>query len=155
MMSLGALAALLGVGLIGSWLDVTQRRLPNWLCGLALVTGLAAALAMGGATAVGWHGLHALVVLLLGMTLFALGFFGAGDAKYYTALAAWFPIEDGLRLFIAISMAGLLLLIVSVAIRLLTGRKLQSNDKQEGLPYGVAIASGAFLLAIQNYFVLG
>ncbi|MFM5948353.1 MAG: prepilin peptidase [Novosphingobium sp.] len=153
MMALAGLAALLGLGGIGSWLDLTQRRLPNWLSGLALLAGLLAAIALGGAAAAGWHALHAAAALIVGMGLYALGVIGAGDAKYYAALAAWFPVAEGLRLFVAVSMSGLVLLIVSVSIRLISGKKLLSGgaEGQEGLPYGVAIAGGAALLAIQGY----
>jgi prepilin peptidase CpaA len=147
------LGALLGLGAIGSWLDIRQRRLPNWLSGLALLAGLITTVALGGPAAVGWHLLHAVVALVLGMGLYAVGVIGAGDAKYYAAMAAWFPFQEGLRLFVAVSMSGLVLLIVSVSIRLISGRKLLSGGAkdQEGLPYGVAIAGGAALLAIQGY----
>lgn len=151
------LAVLSGLGLTGSWLDITQRRLPNWLSGFALLLGLIAAFASGGLPELGWHGLHAVVALAVGMGLYALGVFGAGDAKFYAGLAAWFPFQEGLRLFVAVTMAGLILLVVSLVLRRLRGKKLLSRgaDAGPGLPYGVAIAGGAFLLALQTLLAPG
>ena len=155
MNALPGLLALLVLGAIGSWLDITQRRLPNWLSGIALLLGLIGAAALGGAAAGGWHALHAGAGLVVGMGLYAIGAIGAGDAKYYAGMAAWFPFEEGLRLFVAVSMSGLVLLIVSVSIRLVSGRKVLAGrgEGQEGLPYGVAIAGGAALLALQTYLI--
>ena len=81
---------------IGAYTDVTARRLPNWLSLALLVTGLAFAATQGGWSAVGWHGAHAGIALLVGMALFATGGIGGGDAKFYTGLAAWFALTDGM-----------------------------------------------------------
>jgi len=149
MMPIWAVSGLAVAGLVGSWFDFTQRRLPNWLCLVALLAGLGVAFAIGGLTALGWHGLHALVALLVGMGLFALRVIGGGDTKFYAALAAWFPFSVGLELFVSVALAGAVLTILFITARKLRGRPAFPKDPtlQERLPYGLAIASGAVFLA--------
>jgi prepilin peptidase CpaA len=150
MMPVWGLIGLAAIGLVGSWLDATQRRLPNWLSALGLLAGLAVSFATGGLDAVGSHGLHALVALLGGMALFALGVIGGGDAKFYAGLAAWFPLSLGLNLFVAVAMAGAGLLLIWAAIRKLRGQAVFTRNAgpNDGLPYGVAVSAGAMLVAV-------
>ncbi len=150
MIPVWGLIGLAGIGLVGSWLDATQRRLPNWLSALGLVAGLAAAFAVGGLDAAGSHGLHALVALLGGMALFALGVIGGGDAKFYAGLAAWFPLSLGLNLFVAVAMAGAGLLVCWAIVRKVRGQAVFTRNAGpgDGLPYGIAVAAGAMLVAL-------
>lgn len=142
-------AALVGVAAVGSWTDVTQRRIPNWLCGINLAVGLAYAWFANGGTDGGWPPagfavLHAIIALLLTMALFAVGAIGAGDAKFYTSMAAWLPISQGITLLVAVAVAGLALLIVFALTRLRgrASRKPSANSHFDKLPYGVAIGVG-------------
>lgn len=142
-------AALIGVVMIAAWTDIRLRRIPNWLCAINLPLGLAyAGLAYGGDGG-GWSGvglasLHALTALLVTMGLFALGVIGAGDAKFYTSMAAWLPLDQGLRLLLGVSLAGLLLVIVFLATRKQrrAQRALGADSAFDKLPYGVAIGLG-------------
>ena len=144
-LDLAAFVTLAGLAGLGAWLDLRHRLLPNWLCGLTLAAGLGFALAQGGWPAVASGGGHSLLALLAGMGLFALGAIGGGDAKFYSAISAWFVIGDGFRLLFSVSLAGLLL-----ALLFWRGRKLarpSGSDAGSGfhhmVPYGVAIAAGA------------
>jgi prepilin peptidase CpaA len=150
MMPVWGLIGLAVIGLVGSWLDATQRRLPNWLSALGLVAGLALAFATGGLDSVGSHGLHALVALLGGMALFAMGVIGGGDAKFYAGMAAWFPLSLGLNLFVAVAMAGAGLLLCWAIIRKIKGKAVftRNSGPADGLPYGVAVAAGTMLVAL-------
>lgn len=150
MMPVWGLIGLAGIGLVGSWLDATQRRLPNWLSALGLLTGLVMAFATGGLDAIGSHGLHALVALLGGMALFAMGVIGGGDAKFYAGLAAWFPLSLALNLFVAVAMAGAGLLLCWAVARKLKRQAVftRNGGPIDGLPYGVAVAAGAMLVAL-------
>lgn len=144
------LAGLAAICLAACWLDVTKRRLPNWLSVLALLTGLGLAGFSGGLSALGWHGLHAVVALVGGMALFAIGAIGGGDAKFYAGIASWFPFALGLRLFVAVAVAGALVLLAWIVWRKLKHLPILVRNREpgEGLPYGVAIAGGAILLAL-------
>src|SRR5687768_10415697 len=86
-------AILLMIAATGMWLDVRHRRLPNWLCAVTLLAGIAVA-AISSASIVQGQILHAAIALVVGIALFAMGWIGGGDAKYYAALAGWFPLSD-------------------------------------------------------------
>ena len=133
---------------IGAYTDVTARRLPNWLSLILLVTGLALAATQGGWSAVGWHSAHAGIALLVGMALFATGGIGGGDAKFYTGLAAWFALADGLDLLLWVSIAGIVLIIGWIVLKrtVMSGRAKPEGDFAK-FPYGLAIALGGIIAA--------
>lgn len=139
------LAVLIGLCAVAAWLDLTQRRIPNWLCGLTAVAGLVAAAWLDGFGGLGSHALHMIVALLGGMALFALGGFGGGDAKFYAGVAAWFGFGEGLRLLLCVALSGLLLLIVWFVYRRIRGIPVRraKDGPWDGLPYGIAIGGGA------------
>lgn len=145
--SLLSIGLLTGLGLAACWFDVVQRRLPNWLSLLTFSVGIGVALVTSGTAALPWNLVHALIALIVGMGLFALRAVGGGDAKYYAANAAWFGIDVALRLLVAVSMAGLVVLLIWAVWRRARGEKIfaKSPDERNKLPYGVAIAIGAVL----------
>lgn len=138
------LAALALTGLYAAWSDLRHRRLPNWLCLLVATAGLAQLLALSGAGGAGSALLHGALALAVGAALFTLGGLGGGDAKYYAAVACWFPLASALQLLMAVSLAGLVL-----ALGWLTMQRLQhrpadrANSDFALVPFGVAIAAGA------------
>lgn len=139
-------APLVLLGLTASWLDWRHRRIPNWLCGILALLGLAFAAWFGGGDAIAKHAIHAFAALIVGMVLFRFGVFGGGDAKFYAAVAAWFPLALWAKLLIHVSLAGLGLLTVWFIARRLMGKKIRpkSPTKYDALPYGIAIALGSF-----------
>lgn len=144
------LPALIALCVAAAWLDLTQRRIPNWLCGLTAFAGLTLATVLDGFSGLGSHALHTAVALLGGMALFALGGFGGGDAKFYAGVAAWFGLGDGVRLLLCVALGGLLLLIVWFGYRRIKGLPVRrTNDGPwDGLPYGVAIGVGAITAVV-------
>ena len=138
---------LIVLGLMASWLDLRHRRIPNWLCGTLALAGLAFAGLFGGGATLLQHAIHSFAALLVGMVLFRFGVFGGGDAKFYAAVAAWFPLALGGRLALYVGLAGLGLLVVWFVSRRLMGKKLRPTNPTiyDELPYGIAIALGAFV----------
>lgn len=137
-------AAILAVA--GAYLDIRHSRLPNWLCA-ALALAAVAGLALSGAGVLPWAILHAMIALVVGMLLFALGAIGGGDAKFYAAAALSIPASSfggPLTMLGWTSAAGLILLIGMAIGRRMLGRP-GSFMKGWQVPYGVAIAAG-FLL---------
>ena len=140
-------AALSALVATAAWTDISSRRIPNWLCAVTLVLGL---LSVG--VAQGWHGAglaaaHFGAALVVTMALFALHAIGAGDSKYYAAIAAWLPINQGLILLLAVSAAGFGLLLVFLATRV-RGRARRAAEGPRNfdkLPYGVAIGVGGII----------
>jgi prepilin peptidase CpaA len=142
-----ALLALLAVLVAyASWTDVRQRRIPNWVSAVTLVAGLAAVFAVGGLEQMGWSAAHFAVALVAGMILTAFRWIGAGDAKFYAAIAAWLPIQLGLWLVVSVALAGLLLLVgFSMKRRGRIARTSAEQSDFDKLPYGIAIGLGGLL----------
>lgn len=139
------LAALAVICAAAAWLDLTQRRIPNSLCGVTALAGLAFAAATGGWAGLGSHAAHMVIALMGGMALFALGGFGGGDAKFYAGVAAWFGLAQALLLLLSVALSGLVLLIGWFLYRRAKGIPLRPSKQGpfDGLPYGIAIAGGA------------
>lgn len=147
---IAALTALAAVAAVASWTDVRQRRIPNWLCAVNFVLGLAFAAYASGWAGAGMAALHVAVALAVTMALFAGGIIGAGDAKFYASMAAWLPIQQGLLLLSAVALAGLVLLIVFWLTRI-RGRARRADAKDspfDKLPYGVAVGLGGLAAVI-------
>ena len=134
----------------GAWMDARSRTIPNLLNAGMAICGLAAVWLTMGASSAGLAAAHMALALILGMIVYALGMWGGGDAKFYAAVAAWFELTDAFRLILAISLAGLLLVIGWFVTKRF--RRSSEEIKQRGqLPYGVAIAAGAVAqMAIQT-----
>lgn len=148
-------AVLAAIGGAGAYLDIRTRRLPNWLCLIGLLAGAGFSLIAGGWTLAVMALLHALVALLVGMGMFAMRWIGGGDAKFYAAMAAWFPLQAGLGLLVTVSLTGLLLLIAWLPYRRRLMRAdggLAKDSDFRKLPYGVAIAGGAMVFYLMQTY---
>ena len=149
---LGALPLLLAAA--AGW-DVASFTIPNFLT-LALMAAFGAfALAAGlSAADIGWHVLAGFVGLFVGFTLFALGFIGGGDAKLFAAVLLWLGLQDLLPYALLASVFGGLLTVGLMILRrcplpALFSRQawiVKLHDARSGVPYGVALAAGAFFL---------
>ena len=86
-----------------------------------------------------------LLVLGIGLILYALIWIGAGDIKYAAVLSLTIPLNDLPWAYIMTAFAGGFL-----AIIYLVTRKLISNtsSSQEGIPYGIAISVGFYLIIL-------
>jgi prepilin peptidase CpaA len=144
------LAALAILCAAAAWLDLTQRRIPNWLCGVTAVAGFGLVVLTGTLGDLGSHAGHMIVALLIGMALFALGGFGGGDAKFYAGVAAWFGLGKALLLLLSVALSGLVLLVGWFVYRRVRGIPVRRtrNGPFDGLPYGMAIASGALVAMV-------
>ena len=146
------LAVLTGLAGTGAWLDWRDRRLPNWLCAVTLLAGLTVTALTAGAVVLPGHVLHAGLALLAGMALFAPGLIGGGDAKFYAAVAVWFPLGDGFRLLFAAALAGLVLILALWGLvwrrQRIAGGLTPASPQPRTVPFGVAIAAGALALQI-------
>lgn len=141
-------AGLLIIGLAACWLDIRYRKLPNWLCAIAALSGLVLANIEGAsALMVGSHALHMIAALVVGMALFGLGIIGGGDAKFYAGVAAWFALGAGVRLLMCVSLTGLALFVAWFIWRRVTGKPVRRKaaDDSDKFPYGAAIAVGAWV----------
>lgn len=126
---------------VGAVMDLRLRRIPNWVGVALLVTGLGFAAYTSGWSEIGSHALHALAALVVGMAIYAIKFWGGGDAKFYSGIAAWFALAEAIRLLVLVALCGALL-----AVAWWIRAKIRFSSDAQGpltLPYGIAIAGGA------------
>lgn len=138
------LAAILLVAAGGAAWDIRKRQIPNWLCLCLAVVAAAYSLAHFGWTGLGWATLHAMIALMAGMGLFALGAIGGGDAKFYAGGAFSLQLAQALPMLAITVGSGLIVLLVMAAGRRFIARTGYSvaELRTMQLPYGVAIAVG-------------
>ena len=160
-----ALLVMLGLSVSS---DLKERRIPNRVTGFGLLAGLViGAFLEGGLPVEALSG--AALALLLGFVIFALGGFGAGDAKLFAAVGA-FVGPGGLFSVLAYAAltGGVLAMIYSIRRGAILGhvanlknlilhwitmaraghRTSLNRPESESIPYGVAIAAGAVLALI-------
>ena len=147
-----ALPALLAAA--AGW-DLASFTIPNFLpaalLGAFVVFILAAHLS---APMIGAHLLAGFLGLAVGFTLFALGYIGGGDAKLFAAVVLWLGFSDLMDYTLLASIAGGALTLGILALRRLPlpafltsqGWIMRLHDEKAGIPYGVALAAGAFVL---------
>lgn len=143
------IVALAAGALWASYTDIRHRRLSNLLALILLIAGLLFAAVTGGMITFTYHLGHAAIALCGGLGLYALGWLGAGDAKYYAGTAAWFPLAMGAHLFVWVAMSGLIVVAGWFALRRMSGKNRPKGvvTDADRVPYGVAIALGGVGLA--------
>ncbi|MGA7676027.1 MAG: prepilin peptidase [Rhizomicrobium sp.] len=147
------------LALAAGW-DLASYTIPNGLQ-LALIAAFVVFVLITGMTpsVAGGHLLAGFLGVSLGFTLFALGYIGGGDAKLFAAVALWLGLDRDLMSYMLVAslLGGALTLTLLVLRRvplptLLTGQSwlLRLHDDREGIPYGVALATAAFLILPQT-----
>ncbi len=145
------------LALAAGW-DIASFTIPNFLQ-IALIASFAAfILATGMApAAIGAHLLAGFLGLVVGFTLFALGYIGGGDAKLFACIALWLGFRNLPEYALTASIMGGVLTILIITLRrlplpasLMEERWiLKLHDARGAIPYGVALAAGAFLVLPQ------
>jgi prepilin peptidase CpaA len=141
-------ALLTGVFAWAAISDIRDRKIPNWtvLAVIALFVPWTflthapwlLALAAGG------------IALLVSFMLYAMGAFGAGDSKLFSAAALCAGLAHLAQMTVLTALAGGVIAAISLAARphramvMLTMRG--KGDYGKGVPYGVAIAIGAVVV---------
>jgi len=146
------------LALAAGW-DLASFTIPNWLQAALVAVFVVFALAAGiTPAAAGWHLLAGCLGLAFGFSLFALGYVGGGDAKLFACVALWLGFHDLAQYVLAASLAGGALTLTLLAVRhlplpaALTGQSwlLRLHDERAGIPYGAALAAGAFFILPQT-----
>lgn len=136
-----------------AWHDVSTMTIPNWVSIVLGVTFIPAALTAGlSLEQIGWHLLFGAIVLICCAVLFYLNVFGGGDAKVIAAASLWTGLAGSGPFVMGMAIAGGVLaglLIVLRRMKIQTTKPWLSRllAPDEGAPYAVAIAVGAFLAA--------
>ena len=141
--------------LIAAANDLYEFKIPNWIC-LALIGAFpVAAVFVGAPPIVTVQGLLlGAGALSIGFFLFAVKFFGGGDAKLFAATVPWIGLPGLLEFFVTTAMAGMVLAFVLIAFRgtpplpIYAQQQwlLRLHQRKHDLPYGVAIAIGGLVV---------
>ena len=163
------LVAVLPALLVGAaaW-DLMSFTIPNILpatmvvlffvfAALVLASGQGSGVGMT-LSGIGMHIAPALVALVAGMALFALGYVGGGDAKFYAAASLWLGWNSFFEYTLYASLLGGGLTLTLLALRKMPlpaalhgqGWLLRLVDKESGVPYGIALAVAALLMLPQS-----
>ena len=124
--------------------DIWKMKISNYFV-LALLVGAVAAAVLAGPEMDLWKNLAILVIgLAVGTGLFAAGIMGGGDVKLTVAAAVWFLWTDALIMLLAITLAGVVVIIFTVG-----ARAIGIGKKKRGrlISYGIAVAIGAIGMA--------
>ena len=135
--------------------DIASFTIPNFIpLTLVVLFACFAVAARLPLDAIGSHLLVGLIGLVAGFVLFSLRFIGGGDAKLFAATLIWLGLRDALEyaLIAALFGGGLTLAIISLRALPLPMFLVRHSwiarlhDQKAGIPYGVALASGAFAI---------
>ena len=130
--------------------DAARLRISNWTCALILVGAVVGIFVVGPEAGV-WQNFVVFGALLaVGTPLFAAGKMGGGDVKLLAVSGLWFDLEGGLLMLISVLLAGGVLALLILALRMASWSESARNRWQllkpgAGVPYGVAIAAGALI----------
>jgi len=135
--------------------DIMTMTIPNRLS-LALIAAFAVTAALLG---IGWseaamHVGAGLLVLVIGLGLFAAGWVGGGDVKLAAATSLWLGFGTLLEYFFVASLAGGALTIFILALRRYPLPSVAQgwtwldrlHNPANGVPYGVALAFGGLVV---------
>ncbi|MEL6857257.1 MAG: prepilin peptidase [Pseudomonadota bacterium] len=146
--------------LFAALIDIETLTIPNWLNGwLAFLFVPAAILVAPGWETVGWHLLVGAIAFVISVALFFLGAYGGGDAKFIPGVLLWVGPAGVAPFLVAMALAGGVLTILVVMSRGLMPRGVTPGfgvatfEDRKGVPYGVAIAVGAFYAAPASPFL--
>jgi prepilin peptidase CpaA len=104
--------------------------------------------------AIGGHALAGFAGLAIGFALFAFGLIGGGDAKLFAGITLWLGIGSLLEFAMLTSLCGGCLALALISLRKLPmpasfaghGWLMRLHDPKSGIPYGVALATGALVI---------
>lgn len=129
--------------------DATRFTIPNWpaIAMIALFPVAALLAGMGWAEA-GNHVLAGVLALVFAMALFAPGWIGGGDGKFFAAAALWFGWPGVIMLLVHTALVGGALVLVLLLLRIALPALGVSPEKLAGtalapkaqVPYAIAIA---------------
>lgn len=91
-----------------------------------------------------------LLVLGGGLIVYALIWIGAGDIKYAAVLSLTIPLNDLHWAFVMTAFAGGFLAVIYLVNNKLISKKLtrKTSNYQQGIPYGIAISVGFYLVIL-------
>lgn len=140
-----------GICLFAAIRDLATLTIPNWLnLSLALLFIPACLAVMPGWETVGWHVVAGIVAFIISVLLFMTGVFGGGDAKMIPGIILFVGPQGSADFVYAMALSGGVLALGVILARKMVpahaapGFAFETLQEQKGVPYGIAIALGAF-----------
>ncbi|MFN7054407.1 prepilin peptidase [Hyphomonas sp.] len=155
-------AAFLALCLLAAGHDIHRLIIPNWL-NLTIAGLFVPAAAVSGLPLeiIGGHLMAGALAFLIAFGLFAFRLFGGGDAKMIPAVVLWMGPAAALPFVFYMAIAGGVLALLVLTVRrampaeALPGFIQAPFREESGIPYGVAIAAGAFIAGSQSLLLSG
>jgi prepilin peptidase CpaA len=142
------------LALAAGW-DLASYTIPNRIQ-LAIIAAFTVFVLFADLTAgqLGSHLLAGFIGLVVGFTLFGLGYVGGGDAKLFACAALWLGLGNLLEYSLTASLFGGFLTLALLMLRqsplppiaLNQAWIVRLHDSRSGIPYGVALAIAALVL---------
>lgn len=143
------LVALLATALIAAAIeDAVRLRISNVTCGSVLLLCVLAMTIRGFPVDL-WRNVVVFgVVLAVGTLGFSARLLGGGDVKLFAAVALWTNFSAAIWLAAAVFLSGGALAVLFILIRPMRRRTSKPSGRygSYGIPYGMAIVAGAFLI---------
>ena len=136
-------------------MDLFTMKIPNAISLLLVLAFFPMALFAGfDPWSIAVHLAAGVLMLVVGVLLFIAGWFGGGDAKLMAAVGLWIGADNLLAYTLYVALAGGLIAVVFFSARavplprVLLGEAwaLRLHRHDSGIPYGLALASGALLV---------
>lgn len=153
-MSYIALTSFWMLMLYAAYSDLKSYTLPNFIS-LLLVVGfsLAVLVVQPSLTALAWHIAVGIILFVCSYVVYATGPFGAGDVKMISTLGLWMGPVNILPFLMIMSIIGGIIGVALLIFRRfpipekwLENQSVKAlHSKEEGIPYGIAIAFAALI----------
>lgn len=139
--------------------DIRTLRIPNWTCIAIVVLGILRMLVLDDLNSTLYTIASFIIVLVIGLLLFARRIVGGGDAKLLAATVLLIGYHDLLSYLFVVSICGAMIAVLMLVIKhsplpIYLGPKFAAFavTTQVMVPFGVAISIGStFILLCQLY----
>jgi len=143
------LLALLALTLCAAAIEDSVRlRISNLTCLAVIVVALLAMAIHGFSLPLWQNAVVFLLILAVGTAAFAANMLGGGDVKLLAAVGLWMNFSGAIWLIAAVLLSGGVLAILFILTRPLRRRGREAGQKtaRSRIPYGLAVAAGAFMI---------
>jgi prepilin peptidase CpaA len=133
--------------------DAAKLKISNLLVLAVLLGGVVSAVLSGPRFEI-WQNLALFALFIaIGIPLFATGKLGGGDVKLLAAVGFWYDFQSALGLLLAVVIAGGILALVMVSLRMVrwsekARERIIVLQPRKGIPYAIAIAAGALMTIV-------
>jgi prepilin peptidase CpaA len=108
-------APLLALTLWAALIDLRERRIPNWLTLLLILSGLARSVLFATSVGPAWALLGMFAAAIIPFALFAIGAMGGGDVKLMAGIGVWLGVWPALAVLACEKVIGLIIVLVQAA----------------------------------------